>query len=52
MNSNLDQIQDLSEEDQEQFHRYVQRSLRRRWAKAKNEIETEIDFERKTRCQR
>ena len=41
-----DEIQDLSEEEQERFHRYVQKSLRRRWAKAKNEIETEIDFER------
>ena len=51
MNIITDQIQALSDEEQEQYHRYVQRSLRRRWAKAKNETETEIDFERKTRCQ-
>ena len=47
MNSMTDQIQDLSEEDQEQFHRYVQRSLRRRWAKAKDKYEREVD-ERRT----
>ena len=45
-----DEIQDLSEEEQEQFHRYVQRSLRRRWAKAKDKTEKENDCEqRKTR---
>ena len=42
-----DQIQDLSEKDQEQFHRYVQRSLRRRWANAKNEVERKIDDEQR-----
>ena len=45
-----DEIQDLSDEQQEQFHRYVQRSLRRRWAKAKDKTERKIDDEqRKTR---
>ena len=43
MNSMTDQIQDLSDEEQEQFHRYVQRSLRRRWAKAKDKTEKEND---------
>ena len=49
MNPTLDQIQDLSDEEQEQFHRYVQRSLRRRWAKAKNQTEKENDDAAKRR---
>ena len=39
MNTMTDQIQGLSDEEQEQYHRYVQRSLRRRWAKANNKVE-------------
>ena len=50
MNSMTDQIQDLSEEDQEQYHRYVQRSLRRRWATAKDKIEREVDEINKRKC--
>ena len=49
MNSMTDQIQDLSEEEQEQFHRYVKRSLRRRWAKAKDKVEKENDDAAKRR---
>ena len=49
--SNLmtDQIQDLTAKEQEQFHRYVQRSLRRRWAKANNKTEKENDDAAKRR---
>ncbi len=38
-----DEISNLSEEEQEQFHRYVQKSLRRQWAKVRNQTEKEID---------
>ena len=43
-----DEISDLPEEDQEQFHAYVQRSLRRRRAKAKSKHERSIDNEKRT----
>lgn len=46
-----DEISDLSEEEQEQFHQYVQKSLRRQWAKAKDQTEKKIDLERRTGCQ-
>ena len=44
-----DEIQDLSEKEQKQYHRYVQRSLRRRWAKTKNKTEKENDDAAKRR---
>lgn len=49
MNSMADQISDLSDEDQQQFHEYVQRSLRKRRAKARNQTEKEIDDAANTR---
>lgn len=45
-NPTLDQIQGLPKEEQDEFHRRVQKSLRRQWARAKNRTETEIDLER------
>jgi len=42
-----DEISNLSDEDQEQFHRYVQKSLMRQWARAKEQIEKEIDNEQR-----
>lgn len=47
MNSMADQISDLPEEEQEQFHRRVQKSLRRQWAKAKSKTEKGIDDEQR-----
>lgn len=38
-----DQISNLSDEDQQRFHEYTQRSLRRQWAEAKNKTEKEND---------
>ncbi len=49
MNSMSDQISDLSDEDQQRYHEYTQRSLRRQWAKARNHTETEIDTKRRTK---
>ena len=46
-----DEISNLPDEDQQQFHAEAQRSLRDQWAEAKNRTETEIDIERKIRCQ-
>ena len=48
MNSISDQISNLSDEDQQEFHRRTQRSLRKQWAKAKAQTEQEIDLERRT----
>ena len=36
-----DQISNLPDEDQQQFHEYVLRSLRKQWAKAKEKTERE-----------
>ena len=47
MNSMADQISNLPDEDQQRFHQYVQKRLRRQWAKARNQTEKEIDNERK-----
>ena len=49
MNPTYDEIQSLSEEKQEQFHKDIQRSLRKQWAESRNQIEKEIDNDRK--CQ-
>ena len=38
-----DQISNLSDEDQERFHEYTQRSLRKRWAQARQQTECEQD---------
>lgn len=43
MNSMSDQISNLSEEDQQRFHAYTQKRLRRRRAEAKNRTEKEND---------
>ena len=45
-----DEVSNLSDEEQEQFHRYVQRSLRRRWAKTKDKYEREVDEINKRKC--
>lgn len=45
MNSMADQISNLPEEQQEQFHRFVQKSLKRQRAKAKAQTEQEIDYD-------
>ncbi|KKN07548.1 hypothetical protein LCGC14_1065690 [marine sediment metagenome] len=47
MNSMSDQISNLSDEDQQRFHEYTQRSLRKQWAKARQQTEKEIDDDRK-----
>lgn len=48
MNVNLDQISDLSEEEQQQFFEHTQKHLRKVWAKIiRNQTEKEIDLERK-----
>ena len=44
-NSMSDQISNLSDEDQQQFHTEAQRHLRRQWVEAKNRTEKEIDNE-------
>ncbi len=49
MNSISDQISDLPDEDQERYHEYTQRSLRKKWAKARQQTEREIDLGRKTK---
>ncbi len=52
MNSSMsDQISNESDEDQQRFYEYTQRSLRRRWAEVEAKTEQEIDFERRTKCQ-
>ena len=38
-----DEISDLSDEDQQRYHEYTQRSLRKRWANAKAKTEREHD---------
>ncbi len=51
MNTMADQISELSEEEQEQFHRYVQRSLKRQRAKVHNQTEREQDeIDRRKQC--
>ena len=50
MNSIADQISNLSDEDQRQFHEYTQKRLRKRRAEARNQTEKGIDDEqRRTR---
>lgn len=49
--SMADQLSDLSDEDQQQFHEYTQRSLRRRRAKAKDKTEREQDQKDRRRPQ-
>ena len=41
-----DEISNLPNEDQQYFHEETQRSLRRRWAKARNQTEKEIDLKK------
>lgn len=48
MSPTYDEISNLSDEDQQRFHEYTQKSLRKQWEEARNQIETEIDLERKT----
>ena len=48
-NPMADQISNLSDEDQQRFHEYTQRSLKRQRAKARNQTEKEIDLGRKTK---
>lgn len=43
MNSIADQISQLPDEDQQRFHEYTQKSLRRRRAQAKEQTEKELD---------
>ncbi len=45
MNLMSDQIADLPEEEQQQFHAEAQRHLRREWAEAQNRTEKETDDE-------
>ena len=49
MNSMSDQIADLPDEDQQQFHAEAQRSLRRQWAEVKAKTEREHDEQTRTR---
>ncbi len=51
MNSMSDQISELSDEDQERFHEYTQRSLRRQWMKAEERTEREQDQKDRRRPQ-
>ena len=51
-NTMSDQISNLSDEDQQRFHEYTQRSLKRQWAQARNQIEKEIDDAVNTRRNR
>ncbi len=44
-----DQISDLPEEDQQRFHAWTQRKLRRQWALAQNRTEREHDEKRRTK---
>ena len=48
MSPTYDEISNLSDEDQQRFHEYTQRSLRKQWAVARNQTEREIDLERRT----
>lgn len=41
--STLDQVQNQPEEIREKFHQYVQKSLRRRYKRTKDQSEKEID---------
>jgi hypothetical protein len=42
-----DQISNLSDEDQQRFHAYAQKRLRKIRAQAKNKTEKEIDNEKR-----
>lgn len=42
-----DEISDLPKDDQQEFHRRVQKSLRKQWARAKNQTEIESERNRK-----
>lgn len=44
-----DQLSNLSDEDQQRFHDYTQRSLKRRRAKARNQTERKHDEKRRTK---
>ena len=46
-NSMSDQIVDLPDENQEQFHAEAQRHLRDQWAEAKNRQEKEDDDDKR-----
>ena len=43
MSPTYDEISNLSDEDQQRFHDYTQRSLRKRRAKVRNKTEREQD---------
>ena len=51
MSPTYDEISNLPDEDQERFHEYTQRSLRKRWAKARQQTEREQDQKDRRRPQ-
>ena len=46
-----DEISNLDDEDQQQFHAEAQRHLRRQWAEAEAKTEREYDDQKRNRTQ-